>query len=154
MKRSQPIKDVLDATFERISKIDPMEIELRADFSRYLCVLVSGYLEQAIRNAIAEYATRRATPTVANYVAKVSGRLTNLKSNTLRDCLLAFDPSWEGALEALLTGEAKDAVDSVVSLRHGIAHGQPADVTFERIARYYKEVVRVVAEIEGLMGVK
>lgn len=151
MKRNDSLENLLDATFQRIDKVDFSELELRADFSRYLCVLVSGYLEQSIRNASADFARARASPAIANFVVKGTSRLMNLSSNKLKEHLLAFDAQWETQLNALLSDETKDAVDSVVALRHGIAHGQAADVTFERISRYYKEVKRVVAEIRALM---
>ena len=83
MKRTASLKDQLDATFGRIGGIDHSEFELRADFARYLCVLVNGYLEQSIRNACAEYARRRAQPSVANYVVKATSRLSSLKAGNL-----------------------------------------------------------------------
>ena len=78
--------------------------------------------------------------------------MTNLGSNNLLTHLLSFDPSWEPKLDLLIADEAKDAIDSVVALRHRIAHGQSADITFERIARYYGQVVRVTTGIRELMG--
>lgn len=134
-------------------RIDHSELELRADFARYLCVLVSGFLEQSVRNATADFVKRRAHTVVANYVVKGTDRIANLKTTKLKEHLVAFDPSWQLQLDALLTDEAKDAIDSVVALRHGIAHGQPADVTFERIARYYSEIKRTIAAIQQLLDV-
>src|SRR5687768_10256991 len=125
VKRTSSLTDVLDATFERIKKIDTAEFELRADFSRYLCVLVSGYLEQSLRNATAEYIRSRSQPTIANFVIKTTGRISNLKTEKITDHLLSFNTSWEEPLKTLLADEAKDAINSVVALRHGIAHGQP-----------------------------
>jgi hypothetical protein len=153
VKRTASLKDQLDATFGRIAAIDHSEFELRADFARYLCVLVNGYLEQSIRNACAEYAKRRAQPSVANFVVKATSRLSSLKASSLKEQLLAFDASWQDELDALIVDEVKDAIDSVVSLRHGIAHGQGFDITFERISRYYVEVSKAVVSIERMMGV-
>ena len=147
------MKDELDATFDRVRRIDHSELELRADFARYLCVLVSGFLEQSLRNATAEFARKRAKPVISNYVVKVTGRITNLNTNKLRDHLVSFDPSWQEKLDALIDDEAKDAIDSVVALRHRIVHGQSADVTVERIDRYYREITRAVTAIQRLMGV-
>ena len=80
MKRTASLKEQLDATFGRIGGIDHSEFELRADFARYLCVLVNGYLEQSIRNACAEYARMRAQPSVANYVVKANGTYFALRA--------------------------------------------------------------------------
>lgn len=150
-KRTSSLRDELDAAFDRVKRIDINEFELRADFSRYLCVLVSGYLEQALRNATAQYAQSRADPTVSNFVVKNTSRISNLTCDKIREHMTSFDRRWQDRLDALLVDETKDAVNSVVALRHGVAHGQPADITYERITRYYGEVKRVVAVIEELM---
>lgn len=151
MKRQVSIKDALDATFARAKKIDPSEIELRADFARHLCVLVSGYLDQTIKNYTAEYVRKRSSPAVANYVVKSIKNLTNLKSERLKQHVLSFDPAWQTQVESLVAEERKAAIDSLVDLRHGIAHGQPDDVTLARVENYYKEIVKVVDGIRGIM---
>lgn len=151
MRRNRSIKDQLEAAFGRIERIDESEFELRADFSRYLCVLVSGYLEQSIRNATAAYVENRAHPSVANFVIRATSRLTNLDADKIKDHLLKFEPSWQSVLDVLLADEAKDAINSVVALRNSIAHGQPADVTAVRVIRYYKQIARVISELENLL---
>jgi hypothetical protein len=153
LRRNQSIKDQLDATFERVKRIDIGEIELQADFARYLCVQVSGFLEQSVRNATTAYASNRADKCVANYVTRSVNRLTNLDSEKIKEHLLKFDQSWEAPLNALLADEVKDAINSVVALRHQIAHGQPADITIGRILGYYNKISRVVVELEKLLQV-
>jgi HEPN superfamily RiboL-PSP-like protein len=151
MKRQASIKDALDATFARAKRIDPSEIELRADFARHLCVLVSGFLDQTIKNCTAEYVGKRANPTVANYVVKSTKNLTNLKAEKLKQHVLSFDPSWQTKVEGLIAEERKDAIDSLVNLRHGIAHGQPDDVTLARVESYYKEIIKVIDGLRDIM---
>ena len=41
------MKQRLDATFKRANVVGP-DLKLQADFARYLCVLVSGYIERAV----------------------------------------------------------------------------------------------------------
>ena len=39
----------LDAAFQRVKGLGPAaDIEVQSDFARYLCVLVSGYLEKSV----------------------------------------------------------------------------------------------------------
>ena len=151
MKKQVSIKDALDATFARAKRIDPSEIELRADFARHLCVLVSGYLDQTIKNYTTEYVRKRANPAVANYVIKSIKNLTNLKAEKLKQHVLSFDSAWQEEVDGLIAEERKDAIDSLVNLRHGIAHGQPDDVTLVRVESYYKEIVKVVDGLRGIM---
>lgn len=153
MKQQASIKSTLDATFARAKKIDPSEIELRADFARHLCVLVSGFLDQTIKNYTAEYVRKRSNPVVTNYVVRSIKNLTNLKTEKLRQHLLVFDSTWQASVDKLLAEERKDAIDSLVDLRHGIAHGQPDDVTLVRVESYYKEIVKVVDAIRIMMQI-
>jgi len=154
MKRHASLKAALDATFARAGKIDPGEIELRADFARLLCVLVSGFLDQTVKNFTTEYVSKRASPVVSNFVTQSITNLTNLKSGKLSSHLLAFDPRWKAALETLIADERKDAIDSLVALRHGIAHGKPGDVTLVRVISYYKEIVKIVDGLRTLMEIE
>ncbi|ORC48830.1 hypothetical protein B2G74_12030 [Burkholderia sp. A27] len=154
MKRHASLKDALDATFLRAEKIDPSEIELRADFARHLCVLVSGFLDQTIKNYTIDYVKRRASPEVVHYVSQSIANLTNLKSSKLSNHLLSFDANWKSQLESLITDERKDAIDSLVTLRHGIAHGKPGDVTLTRVRDYYQNIIKVVNGVRTIMQVE
>jgi hypothetical protein len=149
-RKSYSSQAVLDSTFSRVGDINSVEIELRADFSRYLCVLVSGFLEQSVRTITAKYARERSQPQIADYVIIQTSRLANLNCEKLIKHFASLNRDWTPTLNALLVDETKDAVNSVVALRHSIAHGQAADVTFERIFQYYVQVKRVVTEIERM----
>lgn len=153
MRRHASLKDVLDATFARVSRIDLAEVELRADFARHLCVLVSGFIDQSVKSYTIEYVRKRSSPTVTNYVSKSIVNLTNLKAEKLTNHLLSFDASWRPSLEVLISDERKAAVDSVVALRHGIAHGVPGDLTVARMNGYYAEVTKVMGGIAKIMEI-
>lgn len=153
MRRHASLKDVLDATFARASRIDPTEIELRADFARHLCVLVSGFIDQTIKNYTIEYVRKRSAETVVNHVSKSIANLTNFKAEKLGAHLLSFDPNWKPKIDTLIADERKAAVDSVVALRHGIAHGKPGDITIARMKDYYDQVNKVMSGIRELMQI-
>lgn len=153
MQQNKSIKDQLDATFDRVQRIDVGEFELQADFARYLCVQVSGFLEQSIRNSTAEYVASRADKRVANFVTRATNRLTNLDTEKIKEHLLKFDPKWQPTLDSLLVEEVKDAINSVVALRHRIAHGQSADITIARVKGYYKQVIMAVKKLEEMMNI-
>ena len=57
-------------------------------------------------------------------------------------------------METLIADERKDAIDSLVALRHGIAHGKPGDVTLVRVISYYKEIVKIVDGLRTLMEIE
>ena len=128
------LKKALDATFERAKHLPPKELELSSDFARFLCIRVSGYLEKAVAELLTEHARRNG----------------GLNAEKLKTILGSFDPDWRLSIDETLTDGKKEAVDSIVSLRNRIAHGQDVGVTYSRVAGYYREVQRVVEAIASL----
>jgi hypothetical protein len=57
----------LNMLFQKASALSD-DLELQAHFARYLCVLVSGYLETAIAQIYSDYAERKRHPHLATYV--------------------------------------------------------------------------------------
>jgi hypothetical protein len=53
----------LDATFERIKRIQA-DAELQSDFAKYLCILVSGFIETSIKELVLEQTRQKAGPSV------------------------------------------------------------------------------------------
>ena len=153
MRRHASIQDKLDAVFERSKKIDIQEFELRADFARHLCVLVSGFLDQSIKNFTTEYVRKRSTPEVTRHVTRSIKNLTNLKTEKITQHLLSFNQEWQPKVATLLSDERKAAIDSVINLRNGIAHGQPDDMTLARIEGYYREIIKAIDGIRAIMEI-
>lgn len=143
------LKQRLDATFQRVANLN-FDLELQSDFSRYLCVLVSGYLEKAVTELILEHARRSGAPSLQRFVEANTRKFTNAKTKKLQDMFRSFDPDWGKELDIFIVDDLKDAVDSVVSLRHQIAHGVSVGVTYHRILEYYKRVQKVIQKIADL----
>ena len=141
------LKQQLDATFARAATLGD-DIELKSDFARYLCVLVSGFLEQAVVELVLDHSRKRAVPSVQAYVESQVRRFTNAKSQKLVDLLGSFDPDWGRGLTVFLGTEGrKEAVDSVVDLRNSIAHGRSVGLTLTRVGAYYQQINGVVSKI-------
>ena len=139
----------LDATFERAVSItdDP---ELLSDFARYLCVLVAGFLEQATVEIALQHVRTHSQPSIQRHVESRLRQFTNANTQRIVQLFGSFDPDWRTDLESHLVDEYKAAVDSVVALRHRVAHGQNAGVTMASVRSYYDRVKRVVDHVADL----
>jgi hypothetical protein len=140
----------LKATFERVSEIDSSEVQ--ADLAKYLCILVSGFLETSIARCLLLYANRSGTHQLQRFVERTNRRFTNAKSEKILNLLGRFDPKWRIELESFLVDEKKDAVDSVIGLRNSISHGQSPGITYQRVKIYYTEIIKVVEKINNICG--
>lgn len=133
----------LDHLFERFKDLseDP---ELLAHWSRYLCVLVSGYLEESIQTIYREYSRSKSAPNVANYVESRLKGFQNPKIGKILGLTASFNKEWEQALENTINDEIKHAVDSIVNIRNKVAHGKDVGITPSRLGHYYKRAKDLV----------
>lgn len=116
-----------------------------------MCVLVSGYLERAVIALVLEYSARSSSPSVQKFVElRISKTTTNLNLQRLKELFGSFDSDWEKDLSQFVVEERKEAIDSIVSLRNAIAHGQSVDVTYNRICAYYEQIQKVVDHVAEL----
>lgn len=129
------------------------QLELQAHWGRYLCVLVAGFLENAIGEIYSEYARRAASEPVAKYVASVVLRIQNPRAQRFIDTAKSFKPEWGEELEQFLSENGrKDAIDAIMANRHLIAHGQDAGITVVRVKDYLEKCVQALEFIETQCG--
>lgn len=143
MKDIASYEDRLEFLFSRASKID--DDEAKAHWARYLCVLVSGYLEVSMRSILGGHIREKASPRVQRFALSRLAEFQNPKCELICQALTAFDPSWLTAFQGELQDEWKEAVDSVVNNRNQIAHGVDVGITLGTIRRYYDSAKKVVA---------
>jgi len=107
-------------------------------------------MEKAITALVLEHSARKSAPSVQRFVESQTCRLTNVNSERLKELLGSFDPDWQHDLSAFLVDERKDAIDSIVSLRNTIAHGQSVGVTYNQVRRYYEQIQKVIDHVVDL----
>ncbi|WP_341675899.1 HEPN domain-containing protein [Niveibacterium sp. SC-1] len=140
----------LDATFDR-APTATAEIEVQADFAKYLCVLVSGYLESSLRALLLAYSQNRSAPEIASFVERQLGPWTNPKAEKIVDLFGAFSKTWKDDLEGFIVDERKDSVNSLVALRHKIAHGESVGTSLSQVRRHYETINGVIEHVCNLV---
>lgn len=143
------LKQRLDATFARAGNA-ALDAELLSDVSRYLCVLVAGYVEKALAELLLEHTRRHAGPSLQRFVEYRTRRITNINAQYLQEVMGTFDGDWRRNLEEFVVDEKKAALDSIVSLRNAIAHGESVGVTYSRVQDYYKKIQLIVDRVANL----
>ena len=137
----------LDYLFQQVQLLSG-QIELQSHWARYLCILVSGFLETAIRAILTKYVSNAASPKVANYVDSKLREFQNPKMGKILELARLFSPEWEATIAEQTEGELKEAVDSIVANRNRIAHGEDVGITYARISHYYQDAIKVIDVIE------
>jgi hypothetical protein len=125
-------------------------LEMQAHWSRYVCVLVAGFLENAHLELFGRYAKSCSSPDVGRFVDATLKRVRNPKAGRFLETARAFNPAWEQPLSEFLDDNGrKDAIDSVMANRHLIAHGKDSDVSLARVVDYLSKCVEVLEFIEA-----
>jgi hypothetical protein len=116
-----------------------LDAEPLSHYSRYLCVLTSGYAEQSIKELIVAYCRARSAEQVVRYVSAQVDIVRNINKERLRQLLTSLDPKWWNALEPNRTAELA-ALDSVVAVRNAISHGADTGMTLLIIKQYFSSI--------------
>ncbi len=128
--------------------------ELLSHWARYLCVLVSGYLEIALQHYYCEFSKSKAHPYVCSFAMANIKDFMNPKMEKILQLSGEFSKEWREKLEAFVEGERKDAVDSIVANRNNIAHGRPVGLTVVRMKRYFDRAVEVTEFVKRQVEVE
>jgi hypothetical protein len=126
------------------------DLSLQAHWARYFCVLTAGVLENAITEIYSEFVQRVSHPAVVNYAVSRLKRIQNPKADKFVETARSFSQTWADSLEAFLAIDGrKDAIDSIMNLRHQIAHGKNVGVSVVQIRDYIDSAEEVLEFIEG-----
>lgn len=132
----------LDDLFQKAKNLPDLEVQ--SHLSRYLCVSVSGFLENSVRVTYTEYARRRADVSVADFVESRLRQFQNPKMGSILELAGAFSQEWRQRLEDETSGQLGESVNSIVGNRHKIAHGESVGLTLHTLIQYYADALRVV----------
>lgn len=132
----------IEATFARAASVD--DLETQADLARYLCVLMSGYLETAVRHIYGDFSTRQGNPALGRYIERRLKGFQNPKPGKLVELAGDFDAGWANDLSDFLDGRIYDHIDGVVANKNRIAHGENVGVTYARAREMFESVTAAV----------
>jgi hypothetical protein len=129
------------------------DIELQAHWARYICVLAAGFLENALFEVYAAVIRTGSNPAVASFAVSRLEKISNPKASRFIDTATAFKAGWGEELSTFVDDEGRrDAIDSIMSNRHLIAHGAHSGITIARLRQFFEKSVDVVMFLEKQCG--
>ncbi|USB33932.1 HEPN domain-containing protein [Paenibacillus sp. YPG26] len=138
-------KQKIDNLFLLIRDIEDEEIH--AHWAKYLCVLISGFIENSLRISITEYVQDKSHPNISQYINTNIQRVTNLNTNKISNLLSSFNEEWKKTFITCTSEEERDAINTIVANRHIIAHGKDVGLTLTALKIHYEKVVSAVEKI-------
>jgi hypothetical protein len=140
----------LDSLFAKAGTFS-QDPEAQSHWTRYLCVLTSGFMEVGVRTICCEYARNKSHQNIASFVESRLKRFQNARMELILQTASVFNTQWRSDIESATTDEMKDAVDSIVNLRNSIVHGGVVGLTLGNMKRYYSNALKVLELVEKVV---
>lgn len=150
MKTQQYISN-LDNLKNLISGIEDEEVI--SSLVKLLCVRTAGLLEIFLKTRISEYSKGKVPQEINHFMTDKFKDITNLSSSKLTKVLNSFSSDWEGRFSAYLIEheQKKISLDSTISQRHCIAHGQASNINQASMSQYYEDIKQIVIFLDGII---
>lgn len=142
----------LNEAFERARDFDALG-PLSVDLSRYLVVLVAGWMEQSAFELARARCRRDASGPVQSFSLAHLDRTRNARHEELLDLVGRFDKGWRDQLDSFITSDKKEAINSIIGLRNQVAHGNPwtHNASVARVSNYFESCRTVIHHIADIL---
>ncbi|MCY4054467.1 MAG: HEPN domain-containing protein, partial [Cyanobacteria bacterium MAG CAR4_bin_6] len=122
---------------------------LKSSLAHYICILISSYLENSLRQIILDYAERKCSDqSICKFVNSSLGRMRNPNYQNIKDLLEKFD------LRIRLENRQREAIKSVYINRNGIVHSEsPKGLSLLIVKEYFETICTVVDAIDKVFSV-
>ena len=124
--------------------------ELQSHMAKYLCILCSGFLENALKLTLSDFAEQRTEDEmIIAYVKSQLSRINNPNARKIRETAKIFSNEFDDSLRDFMqVNDKASAINYIITDRHKIAHGKDSDITIRKIEDYFDKVVEVFVYIE------
>lgn len=143
----------LDALFKRTRDATSDDVEMQAHWAKYLCILCAGFIENAYSEIYGKFIDGAASAPVAAYAKRQISKTQNPNITKFIETASAFKESWAHELEKYVDEDGrKDAINSIMSNRHLIAHGKDSGISLIRLREWYRKSLEVLEYVEQQIG--
>ena len=142
----------LDNLFVLAEKID--DDEVKGHFAKYLCVKTSGLLEVFFKAQISDIVDGKTPKVVANYVNYQFKSFSSIDTRKIIKVFSLFSQSWVDEFNTKMNEEHTSALNSIISNRNNIAHGQNDSISLKNAKEYYEKMKEILVILERIMKIK
>lgn len=132
---------------------ETVDDETRSYLIKLFCIRTSGLLEVFFKTRISEYFKTKVPNEISRFLTSKFKDITNLKTSKLVEVLSSFSTDWSEKFSSYIDEheQMKSSLDSIISQRHAIAHGQPSCINEKDMYQYYDDVKAIVVFIDGVI---
>lgn len=138
-----------------LSSSDHGNDEILSQLAQYLAVRVSGLIEVSVKALLLDVAMEKTDdPGVLAFVQDQLDRHWDLNVGKICELLGHFHRSWGTAAENTLVGPMKESINSVVSIRNALAHGEDATISFGEVSKHNDHVLEGITALATICNPK
>ena len=146
--------DKIDDLFKKASSISSLDIEILGHWAKYLCILVSGFMENSISEVFSKFLKEQASPPISKFSKNILDKIQNPKAYKFIEVTSAFNDDWGKSLKSFLDEDnerRRNALDAIMTNRHLIAHGKSSTISMVQVKEYYSRCIEIIEFIENLI---
>ncbi|WP_053850785.1 HEPN domain-containing protein [Streptomyces sp. NRRL B-24085] len=120
------MKSDLDSSYKRYREgLLAIDIPLQEDLHKYMCIRLSGYLEQLMFEAICGYVASASGGPAKSFAMSFFKKAPNLTPDALEKLIGRFGDPWDQELADFLdTDERRNSLGGLLAVRNKVAHGE------------------------------
>lgn len=139
-----------ESKFDKIKLIS--DIELQAEFSKYLCILSSGFFEECIKLVFEKYSVNHGDERILKFIIKQFKHRTNFTDKKIAELLDEFSAEWGSEYRILRDDSQAEALNSIYTNRNLIAHGKDSGISYAALKPYYEAIKRLVKTVDIIIN--
>lgn len=131
---------------DALDDLDGVDDEVKAHFTRYLCVSTSAFLELSLKRILREYVSAANTdPLVAKFVFHhLDRRSPGPRRDEILQLLGRFSDEWKSEVGIATRGQISGSLTSLVNDRNNIAHGETVNLSLNDLKNHFENAKKVV----------
>ena len=142
-------KNEIDTLFGQIISFTG-DLYVKSLLTYYLCVRVSGFVENCVRTILADYATPRTQDHVRTFVEGKLERFPNPTFDQICKAIADFNDQWNQDFKARIPTPVRESLRSINVNRNQIAHGGTSTITIGQLQSYYHDTILVIDVLEQI----
>lgn len=134
----------------RLLSIVPADSSIQAHWGRYMCIVVAGFLENALQEIYKDYAGNANNANLVRYSSRQISRVTNPDARRFVQIARDFSETWRSDLRDFLERDGRgEAINTIMQNRNSIAHGGQSVMSASDVKCYLDKAVEVIDFIEN-----
>lgn len=150
------LKDKFSDISNKLKKAEEFgnnEPEIAAMLSSYLVVAIAGIFEDCVEHLFIERASKTKDDEIVSLVKALIGQtFRNPEYEKIKDLLSSLNPTYSGDLRSKIDNKNIDGLNSIVTNKNKVAHGEISNATIQDVKIYYENSKKVFKELEKILG--